>query len=448
MASATSSISGLASGLDTATIIDQLMTLEAAPQNRLKSRLTSEQSQVTTLQSLNTQVAALATQAKELAKTSSWKVFSASSSLTGLTATASTGALQGGVTMTVNSLAVAHRLTYTNTAALTDTVVTNGTDVKLTVGSTTTTLTTDGTLQGLASALNASGTGVQASTVKLDDGTYRLSVQASSTGAAAAFTLTDSTGAGLLGGAAVTQGVDASVTIGSDTIHSASNTFSGVVPGVDFTIGSAAVGQTGTITVSADSTSATAKVKSMVTAINALVSQIDTLTNYNATTKTSGALSNEGSLREVRSNLLNALYPADGSTMADIGIQTDRYGKLTFDEDKFATALKANPDAVAARFTATGTSGYANRLATVAERASNSTTGTITSSITGRNSSIKTLQESIDNWTDRLELRRTALTHQFTNMETTLSTLNSTSSWLAGQINSLPSWDSGNSGNN
>jgi flagellar hook-associated protein 2 len=447
MASATSSISGLSSGLDTATIIDQLMTLEAAPQTRLKSRLTSEQSQVTTLQSLNTQVAALATQAKELAKTSSWKVFSATSSLTGLTATASTGALQGGVTMTVNSLAVAHRLTYSSTAALTDTVVTNGTDVKLTVGSTTTTLTTDGTLAGLASALNASGTGVQASTVKLDDGTYRLSVQATSTGAAAAFTLTDSTGADLLGGATVTQGVDASVTIGTDTIHSASNTFTGVVPGVDFTISSAAVGQTGTITVAADTSSATTKVKSLVTSINALVSQIDTLTNYNATTKTSGPLSNEGSLRELRSTLVNALYPNDGTTMADIGIQTDRYGKLTFDEDKFATALKADPDALATRFTASGTAGYANRLATVADLASNSTTGTITASITGRNSSIKTLQDSIDNWTDRLDLRRTALTRQFTNMETTLNTLNSTSSWLAGQISSLPSWDSLNSSN-
>jgi flagellar hook-associated protein 2 len=219
------------------------------------------------------------------------------------------------------------------------------------------------------------------------------------------------------------------------------------VPGVDFTISSAAVGQTGTITVAADTSSATTKVKSLVTSINALVSQIDTLTNYNATTKTSGPLSNEGSLRELRSTLVNALYPNDGTTMADIGIQTDRYGKLTFDEDKFATALKADPDALATRFTASGTAGYANRLATVADLASNSTTGTITASITGRNSSIKTLQDSIDNWTDRLDLRRTALTRQFTNMETTLNTLNSTSSWLAGQISSLPSWDSLNSSN-
>ena len=120
---------------------------------RLKSRLTSEQSQVTTLQSLNTRSppwplghrAGQDLQLEGLSATSTDRV----------TATASTGALRGGVTMTVNSLAVAHRLTYTSAAALTDTVVTNGTDVKLTVGSTTTSLTTDGTLQGLASAINA-----------------------------------------------------------------------------------------------------------------------------------------------------------------------------------------------------------------------------------------------------------------------------------------------------
>jgi flagellar hook-associated protein 2 len=38
----------------------------------------------------------------------------------------------------------------------------------------------------------------------------------------------------------------------------------------------------------------------------------------------------------------------------------------------------------------------------------------------------------------RLELRRTTLTRQFTALETALSRMNSQSSWLAGQISSLP----------
>ena len=40
--SASASISGLGSGLDTASIVEQFMQLEAASQNRLKTRLSTE----------------------------------------------------------------------------------------------------------------------------------------------------------------------------------------------------------------------------------------------------------------------------------------------------------------------------------------------------------------------------------------------------------------------
>ena len=55
---ANTSIGGLISGLDTATIISQLMQLEAQPQTRLKTKVTVEQSAVTALQALNTKLAA------------------------------------------------------------------------------------------------------------------------------------------------------------------------------------------------------------------------------------------------------------------------------------------------------------------------------------------------------------------------------------------------------
>lgn len=436
---ADASISGLASGLDTATIISQLMQLEAAPQTRLKTRLTAEQSQLKSLQSLNSQLAALATKAGDLASSTTWQSFKVTSSVTGVTGTAGTGAAAGTTSVHVDALAVAHRLTYASTAALSSTVVTNGTDVKLTVGATTTTLATDGTLAGLVSALNKTGTGVHASTVKLDDGTYRLSVEAASTGAAAAFTLTDSTGAALLGGASVVAGSDAAVTIGSDTVHAATNTFTGVVPGLDFTISAEAVGTTAVLTVATDPAATTAKVKGVVDAVNAVLAEIDRLTDYDAATKTSGPLASEGSLRTVRSALVSALYPPDGSSMADVGLQTDRTGKLVFDATKFATALAADPAGTAARFTGLTDSGFGSRVKTVATAASDPYTGTLTASITGRTSGISTLQDSIDAWTDRLDLRRTTLTRQFTAMETALSKLQSQSNWLAGQISSLSS---------
>ncbi|MFN8195729.1 MAG: flagellar filament capping protein FliD [Nocardioidaceae bacterium] len=168
-------------------------------------------------------------------------------------------------------------------------------------------------------------------------------MQATATGAAGSFTLTDSTGAALLGGATVVQGADAAVTIGADTVHSSTNTFSGVMTGLDFTVSSAAVGQTATLTVSSDSSTANTKVKAFVDAVNGVLSQIDSLTAYNSTTNTSGTLAGESVLREVRSNLVNAVYPNDGSSLADIGLQTDKYGKARLRQRQVRGGAQGQP---------------------------------------------------------------------------------------------------------
>src|SRR3712207_4472034 len=74
------SISGLASGLDTATIVSQLMQLEAIPQSRLKTQVTSHESAITKLQELNTKIAALFTKAEALSKPAGWAPVAATSS--------------------------------------------------------------------------------------------------------------------------------------------------------------------------------------------------------------------------------------------------------------------------------------------------------------------------------------------------------------------------------
>ncbi len=86
-----------------------------------------------------------------------------------------------------------------------------------------------------------------------------------------------------------------------------------------------------------------------------------------------------------------------------------------------------------------GTTGFAGRIAAVADTASNATTGTLTQAVTGRNAGIKRLNDSIDQWDLRLEMRRTALTRQFTALETALTTTQTQSAWLQSQISSLPS---------
>jgi flagellar hook-associated protein 2 len=440
--SGTTSVSGLVSGLDTASIISQLMQIEAQSQTRIKSRLATAQSNLTSLQDLNSKLAALATSAGNLAKTTAWNPVTVTSSSTLVTATAGSSAVTGPLQVTVGQTALAHQLSFTNTALLTDTVTTGSTMVHLDYldGTSKDIDTGDGTLQGLVNALNGSGTGVKASTVRLDDGTYRLQVTAASTGAASDFTLTNLDGSAILGGATVTAGRDAAITIGVDTLHSATNTFTNVANGLSITLSpGVAAGTVVDLSVQQDTSGMTATVKGIVGAINDALGKIDSLTAYNSTTKTSGPLAGDSSVQALRNALLSTVYPTDGTSLADVGIQLDRYGKLTFDEAKFTAAYTADPAGVAAKFTSGTTAGFAARVQQVTTNASDPFTGSLTSSINGRNSEISQMQDSIAEWDTRLALRQDTLQRQFTALETALSQMNSQSSWLAGQLKSLPS---------
>lgn len=445
MTQPTASIGGLASGLDTASIINQLMQLAAIPQSRLQDRVTSEQNSVASLQTLNAKIASLATSAGDLADTAGWSPVQTTTSLDTVTAAVSSdAATTGTVTFTIDQLAQAHALRFTTSAALTDNVTGTGTTVTLTdaAGTATTIDTGDGTLQGLVDALNAPGTGVRAGTVRLDDGTYRLSVTSATTGADSQFTLTRGDGTALLGGATVVStGTDAAITVGPDTIHSSSNTFTGLMSGIDVTLAKdATVGSVATVTVTRDVDAMTSKVKDLVDSLNFALSDIASLTSYDPTTQVAGQLFGESAVRGLRNALLDTLYPADGTTMASVGIQIDKDGKFTFDADAFSAAYAKDPASVAAMFTG---GGFAQRVADVAKAASDQYTGTLTSAIKGHNSEIDTLQDSIADWDIRLDLRRQTLTRQYTAMETALGQMHSQSSWLASQIGSLPKTDTG-----
>ena len=448
--SGSASISGLGSGLDTAGIINQLMQLEAVPQGRMRTQVSTEQRAVNAMQTLNGRLASLATTAGDLAKPTAWSKLAATSSLAGITVTAGSDAVAGAFSVKVDRVAVNHRLTFNNQVGLqAPGTVPTSIDVTDLDGNVLRSLTTDGTLGGLVDAINDAEppTGLRATAVRVGEDAsgvdqYRLVVESVATGDASGFKLTDPTSptTPLLGDAAVRTGLDALVTV-NDSIQarSATNTFEDLAPGVDITISASAdTTKASEIDLKVDPAATIKSVKSAVDAINAVLQEIDTLTAYNATTKTSGMLAGESAVRDLRGRILATVFPTDGTSLASLGIQTDRSGKLVLDEAKLSEAYKADPDAVRQRLTADGT-GFLDRVADVAKGASDKKTGTLTTAITGRNTTIERLNDGIESWDVRLELRRTALTRQFTALETALSQMNSQSSWLAGQISSLAS---------
>lgn len=438
----TSSIGGLASGLDTASIINQLMTLEAASQTKLKSQVTSEQGKVTALQKLNTALQSLATAAKDMVTptTSTWSTLKATSSNAGVSIAATSTATPGAFTVTVGQTALTHQVTFADAHAKSDVVTGASTSVVLKrSGEPDLQIdTATGTLEELAAAINGADAGVRATLVRTGTSggvdQYRLLVESSTTGATQDFELTDTTGAALLGGATVRAGRDASIDIGGITATSTTNTFTDVVPGVTITLGSTATG-TADVTVARDAEGQSAAVKGFVDQLNAILTQIGTLTSN--TPEAKGTLAGDSTLRRVAGALQDAIYPPDGTSMAKYGIQVDRYGKVTFDAKAFAASYAADPVATAAAFT--GADGFAARVQSVADAASDKYDGTVTGAITSHTSTISRLNDRIADWDDRLELRRQTLERQYTALETALSRLNSQSEWLTSQLESLSS---------
>ena len=453
-----SSISGLISGMDSTSLISQLMQIEAEPQTRLKTQLATAQTDAAAYRDVNSAFAALQSAATALTQASSWAPAKATSDSATVTASSTAGATPGSLTFTVNSLAAAHSVVtaqnWTNTtdafglgSSLTLTKA-DGTTTNITVGGT-------GTLADAITAINAAGAGVTATAVNTGSG-YRLQVASSATGAANAFTLSASGGTSSTF-SVLTQGQDAAITIGSGTsayqVTSSTNTFTGVLPATSFTVSQA--NTTATVTVATDPDAVTGAVQSLVTAANAVLSKIATYTGGGS--GSTALLQGDPTLTDLAGQVLDSVTNAVGGNSAALaGLQVTKDGQLTFDTSAFKAELAGNPSLVQGILggstsdgadgipgtadDAVATDGIGARLAVLAGQASDSTTGMLTTLATGQDSTARDVQGQIDDWTIRLQLRQQTLTAQFTAMETALGTLKNQSSWLTSQITALPGW--------
>jgi len=122
----TGSVDGLVSGLDTTTIISQLMAIEKQPQDALKTKQTDANQMVAVYQALNTKFAALGSAAQTISRVADWRAMKATSSSTNVTASATAAASTGSLSFTVTQLSRAGSVATTGTVASTSVVVANG----------------------------------------------------------------------------------------------------------------------------------------------------------------------------------------------------------------------------------------------------------------------------------------------------------------------------------
>lgn len=440
-------IDGLISGLDTTAMIDQLMAVESNNQTLLAKKKSSLESLGSALTSLNTKLASLATAATNAAKDSSWQTTKATSSSSAVTATTSSTAQPSTLSMTVTAVAASQSTLYSMPTAY-------GSDTPsftITRGGETTTVTAASTsIADILEALNGKDTGVTASAINVGTSAapvYKLQINGAETGADQTFTVTaDDASTGTMTGQELRAASDASITLwpgttGATTLTSSSNTFTGLLTGVDVTV-SATTTDPVTLTVARSSSAMSTLASNLVTNLTTVLGDITDRTKSTSSTAsdggtilTGGLFSGNSTIRMLQQSLLDvASVSTDGMSPAQVGISLDKEGNFSFDAEAFNTAYAADPDAVQALIQK-----MAGSLQSVAEAASNSTTGSITTQITANTSEVTDLADRIASWDDRLASRRAALVKTYAAMEVAMASLQSTSNYLTQQIASLNS---------
>lgn len=454
----TSTIDGLVSGLDTTSLITSLLQIEAAPQTLLKTKQDTTSKLVTALQALNTKTAALAETATKAATATSWAAATATASVDSVTAVAGDTAVPGTVSFRVDAVAQSQ-------VSLSDVTADDGTlvpdyppavTIKGADGTYVTVEPTTGSLADIANAINkATDAGIRATVIRVGDGQYRIQFTGTLTGATNGFEVYAGDQAAVEAGTAtridgnLARGSsDASITLWSDdptlstTITQASNTFSDLMTGVDVTVGSvtAADEDPVTVTVEQDDAAVTELAKNLVDGLGLVLSEIASRTSSTTTTASDGRtvvsgglFSGDSGIRMMRERLISAAsQPVDGLSPSTVGIELGSDGTFSFDEEAFAAALAEDPVGVQSLV-----SQLAQRVADVAEGASDPNTGSLSLQIKGQQNLVTDYGKQIENWDLRLELRRTTLEKQYAALEVALSNMQAQQAWLTSQLDQL-----------
>jgi flagellar hook-associated protein 2 len=452
-----SSIDGLASGLNTTSIIDSLMAVEAQPQTQLKTKLASDQTMISTLQSLNSKLSSLKDLASGDSAVNALNLFSATTSSPSLSATATTSATAGSIDVTVTQLAQSQvDVTAAMSSWPTDgsgapahltLVDSTGNQTEITPAST--------SLDDVVTAINAASGPARAVKVPAGNGAYRLQLTATTSGAAGAFSVYQGTAAQVSAGtatdlmadpsAAVVKGAqDAKATLyagtpAAQTITSGTNTFTDLLPGVAVTA-SAVTATPVTVNIASDSAGITKKAGDLVNAVNdvlgfvSIYSAVTQTTDANGASAASGGIfSGNSGVRSVNDQVFSAMsMPVNGKSPSEYGINVTRDGNFTFDAAKLQSSLASDPAGTQAALQT-----IASRVSDAATSATDPFTGSVTALIKGQQSEVADLGSQISDWDQRLATRRQTLQSTYNAMEVALGQLNAQQSWLTGQIAGL-----------
>lgn len=363
MAAPLISFGGIASGLDTASIIAALSSLNQRPIALLEQKRAEFGSLKKRYEELDDKLSTLRDKARNLAKSKDFLAFSAASSKSDvLTASASGAAGVGAFDVTVNSLAKSQVNASNGYADFTTTSAGTGT-INITVGGTQHAIsvgTGQDTLEGIRDRINAADIGVSATIVSSGTGStpFQIVLQSDETGTEKAFTVDMTSFTGSLSFTNQQTATNASISVNGMTFERQTNTISDVVPGVTLNLVATSATPV-SVSVTTDTDTIKKRVQEYVDAHTDLVNFMNS--NIKAVNDKGGPFNGESTVRNIKNRLLSQLtsggYPGGTlKTLAEVGVKLQNDGTLTFDSTKFSEVALEKLDDVTSLMTKVGNS--------------------------------------------------------------------------------------------
>lgn len=323
------------------------------------------------------------------------------------------------------------------------------------------------TLESIVTKINNAKAGVSASIIRDGNGTtpFRLSLSSNSTGVAGRVIISPQ--GGDLGLTTLDVGNDSRVFFGSAdaarglVVGGSTNSLDGVINGVKIDLKGVSADPV-SLSITSDTEKIEGAVGAFVKTFNTIIERIDFQTAYNTEANRASPLTGDGTVRELRGALFNAITaPSIGATgsfsrLTDIGFRVGSGGTIELDTEQLREAIAQDPESVEALFTAReavddttitisdgitvrnpnsglqfSTLGVAGILEQLAERYINSTDGVLTKRGTSITDQIKLSNDRIAAFDVRLAAKRAVLEAKFVSMEQTIAKLQTQQSAIA-----------------
>lgn len=422
--------------MQTTAVIDAIMAAERLPQKELKSKVAKFDKVIKAMQSMNSATKALGDKARDIQNNQFWQNVAATSSSERVSVAAKPTAAEGQLKFDVLSVAQAH--TVVGSPVEIDPEAPMPDPASITVSEQAgpppvLSIASDNPdPRAIAQAINGAGSGYTAQAIQIAPNQYRLQVSSNEAGANSVFSVNVTTNPPMTF-EDLRQGTDAVIEFGEGfQATSTDNTFENIVDGVSVTVTKPETGVT--IDVKTDTEKIVEDVKGFVEGLNELLSDIKTKT-YVAPEggAGSGVMVGSSVLRGLQMQMSSAATGYAGSgAVYETGIEIDRYGKFEFDEAKFKELLASDPAKAQSIMTA-----LAEKVEAVSDTYSKPSTGILSAQISGKQGQVRGLNDQIEGWDRRLEMREAGMRRQFGAMETMLSKIQSQGNWLAGQLRSM-----------